>query len=432
MISRVFTDENGEPIDDPFGPLDPRLIYPNLPQVLLALKMMKRGDDVLPNTRLEFLYLEKLNATHQGEKAEDFTFYSENKDIYKFKPDHLHYIQKQLSKPITELLEVKYPRVRIPYEKLEDALDREMKGLDLLLKHRVEQIKTYERTVESTIDKIGWYNICGLCKKLCKKKHPKMCSKHNPKTKNRTYKYKGKYAKVQFILDSAASKKRDPKKKNEIDEKKYPELIAICKRWKARHILDLVYSKFKVRKRTAKRPTQTGEKLRIKKKEEFVQVLLTKDLTPPKKLKKAPEGRRKGDLVTLKAVREELYKGIGAPARGKKICFYTIETSSGEIIEDVPRTLITTWYYKDGCVMKDILVARGSYKCVVRELNSMFEVVVFGEPVRAWARTAALAPCPSCSSARKRRRRGNICRAWPRAKSLARMRYRKAPAARTR
>jgi len=371
VIDRTFLDCEGQPIDDPFGPMDPRLVYPNLPQVLLALKMMRRGDDVPPNTRLEYLYLEKMGAEHQGEKAEDFTFYKENKDIYKFKPDYIHYIQKQLSKPIMELLEVKYPRARVPYEKLEDALDRHLGSLNDLIKHRVEQIKVYEKKIEDCPEKekIGWHALCNACKS----KTPKMCSKHNPKTKAKIYKYKGKYAKVQFILDSAATKKKNPKKPNEIDEKKYPDLIDICRKWKARHILDMLYSNFRVRKRTAKRPTQTGEKLRIKKKDEYVQVLLTQDLC-----KKAPHGKRKGDLVTLKAVREEFYKGIGAPAKGKKICFYTIETNNKEIIENVPRNAITTWYYKDGTVMKDILLARGSYNCVVRELKKTFDPLVFG------------------------------------------------------
>ncbi len=76
-----YLDETGDPIDNLIGPLDPRLVYSNYPQTLLALKMMHRGTDIPPNTRLEYLYLENPNAEHQGEKAEDYAYYTENKDI---------------------------------------------------------------------------------------------------------------------------------------------------------------------------------------------------------------------------------------------------------------------------------------------------------------------------------------------------------------
>src|SRR5208282_2786374 len=106
--SSDFVDEDGN-VFEPNGPADPRLLYPNIPQVLLARKMIARGDDVPPNTRLEFLYVENEEADHQGEKAEDYTFYRENKASLKLRPDYLHYIEKQLTNPVTELLTVKYP-----------------------------------------------------------------------------------------------------------------------------------------------------------------------------------------------------------------------------------------------------------------------------------------------------------------------------------
>lgn len=366
VIDRVFLDEEGEAIDDPFGPLDPRLVYPNLPQVLLSLKMLRRGDDIPPNTRLEYLYLEKEGAEHQGEKAEDYTYYRENKDLVEMKPDYLHYIEKQLSKPITELLEVKYPRVRIPYEKLDDALERVLETLDDLIKHRSKELKVYERKVAERHDSIRYGWAAKWCK-VCKTKFPKLCSKHNPKTECRTYVYRRKMAQVQYILDSAERKRLNPKAKNEVDEKKYPEVIAVCKRYKARHILDTLYSQHAIRKRPAKRATQTGEKLRIKTKDEFVKVLLTKDLKG---------GHKKGDLVTLKDIRQEEDK-TSRSARAKYKYFYTIQCADGSVIENVPRDSITTWYYKDGTVMKDILIARGSYRTVVKELKKLFDPLQF-------------------------------------------------------
>lgn len=391
VTDRVFLDEDGEAIDDPIGPLDPRLVYPNLPQVLLALKMLRRGDDIPPNTRLEYLYLEKDGAEHQGEKAEDYTFYRENRDIFSFKPDCLHYLEKQLSKPVTELLEVKYPRTRVAHEKLDDALNRVIESLDDLIKHRVKQVKVHDRTVAERHDsiRIGW--ACGAesadakgrvkcvayhnCK-VCKAKFPKMCSKHNPKTKAQTYTYRRKMAQVQYILDSAAKKKANPKAPNEIDEKKYPEVIAVCRKYKARYILDTIYGQHGIRKRPTKRPTQTGEKLRIKTKDAFVKVLLTKDLPEKGKNKGSSVGRKKGDLVTLKDIRVEEDKNA-TRVKGKYKYFYTIECADGTIIENIPRSSLATWYYKDGTVMKDILVARGCYKTVIGELKKLFNPFTF-------------------------------------------------------
>ncbi len=404
VIERVFIDVDGEPIDDPFGPLDPRLVYGNLPQVLLALKMLRRGDDIPPNTRLEYLYLETPGATHQGQKSEDYTFYRENKDLAQQQgkpmiPDYLHYIQKQLAKPITELLEVKYPRQKVPYEKLDDALERVLESLDDLIKHRVKQIKVYDSSVgkgerandgqrkiddflkpkgkSMARDEVGWIHICSVCRAKSKNGVVTACKKHASKLKPKIYTYRKKMAQVQYILDSAKRKKNNPKAMNEIDEKKYPEVIEICKKWKARFILDAMYAQYGVRKRPKKRPTQTGDKLRIKTKDNFVKVLLTR----PVKSLNGSVGK-KGDLVTLKDIKDTGPDKNDHRKKPKINYFYTIEFPAfGDdaplIVENVPRDAITTWYLKDGTIMKDILIARGVYKCVIKELNILFNPIKY-------------------------------------------------------
>jgi len=373
VTDRIFLDEDDEPIDDPIGPLDPRLIYPNYPQVLLTLKMLRRGDEVPPNTRLEYLYVENEDAVHQGEKAEDYTFYRENKDIYAFKPDYLHYVEKQVMKPITELFDVKYPREKIPYEKLDDALVRCIGNLDDLQRHRVQQIKKYERTVEPRYDTLrcGWAaHGCDECRAM----FPRKCKTrvtdedvvffHSPKTEPRTYHYKGKAAQVQYILDSVAKKKANPKAANEIDEVRYSELIKVCKRWKAWNIVNAFHVKYGIRKRTAKRPTQTGEKLRLKANDVQTQVILTENyLNYPK-----------GTLVTLTGIKE---MEIPTSIKGKKNYLYQVKTKDDVVLEDVPRKAFATYYYKDGTIMKDILLARGNFKSVCNELNILFDQLNF-------------------------------------------------------
>ncbi|HMP28159.1 MAG TPA: DNA polymerase domain-containing protein, partial [Saprospiraceae bacterium] len=279
IVEKVFLDEDKEPIEDPIGPLDPRLVYPNLPQVLLSLKMLRRGDDVPPNTRLEYIYLRKEGATHQGEKAEDYTFYKENRDIYDFKPDYLHYIEKQLSKPVTEILNVKYPPQKIPYEKLENHLDRLINNLDELLQHRVKDIKFFEKSTSceySNVYKVGWSNYginrsysrphrvkvavgCEKCSKMYLKDPKKRCSTHKSRIISRTYYYKKKTAQVEYILASMEIKRKNPKAPNQICPIKYSELYQIALRWKSRNIIDRLYAQHGLRKRPAKRATQTGE-----------------------------------------------------------------------------------------------------------------------------------------------------------------------------
>jgi DNA polymerase delta subunit 1 len=341
--AKTGTDEYGKEgfidaeknVFEPRNALDDKLVYPNIPQVLLTLKMMKRGDDVPPNTRLEFLYLEDDEAEHQGEKAEDYTFYRENKSNLKLKPDYLHYIEKQLTNPVTELLDVKYPRPIVPYEKMDDAVERCIEGADFMVRSTVNQIKRYSRTV--------------------------------PVTNGTTYNYKGMAAKVQYILDAAGKWTANHDKPNEvINPTKNAELIKACKRWKAFNIINQLHAHYGTRKRTQRRPTQTGEKLRISVANQPTQAVLIKDI--PEKPKKGEKIHRKGEIIKLLAIREADVQ----TAIKKKKYVYTVEFPDTTKME-IERSKFTTFYYKDSTIMKDILIARGTYKAVINQINLLFD-----------------------------------------------------------
>ena len=274
----------------------------------------------------------------------------------------MQYIEKQLATPVAELINVKYPRPRVPYEKIDDALVRCINDLEEMLRHRVLSVKVYSKIAEQLNDRyhVGWFVRC----KECRGTRPKFCKKHNPSSEPKVYTYKKFAAQVQYVLDSAARKKANPAAKQEIDETRYPELIRICRLWKARHIVDALHAKYGIRKRTVKRPSQTGEKLRIKVADEAVKVITTKKIG----------SHPKGTLVTLRGIRDELVSGSVRP---KSKYLYTIEMPDGKIVENVERSAITTWFYKDGTIMKDILLARGSYKVVVEELNQIFSPIVY-------------------------------------------------------
>ena len=379
----AYLDANKEIITDPVGPLDPRLVYSNIPQVLLSLKMLRRGDDVPPNTRLEFLYLKNPKAVRQGDRAEDYTFYRENKANLRLEPDPLHYVEKQLMKPMTEIISVKWPGEKYLYEKIEDAYARCIEGLEEILKHEVRKIKNYSRVANGELStaydskvrvgygasKSGGCTDCtSVWPKECRK-HRKMAEKRGRPGESKKYVYKKAIpAQLQYILDSAMRKKLNPSAKREIDEAKYPELLRVCRKWKSRLVLEKVYSQFadgtrgpKLKKRPVKRPTQTGEKLRVMTANKPIQVMLTKKI-----------GKYdRGTMVTLRDV-TELVDGK------KKEYFYDIELPNGKLVEKVERSGLATWLVRDGTIFKDILLYRGSYSVVVAHLKKIFCPLVFG------------------------------------------------------
>jgi len=407
VLDKVHIDMYGDPIDskeNTLDPLDPRLMYPNLPQVLLAKKMMERGDDVPANTRLEFLYLQTKDTLHQGDKAEDYTYYKENKDIENLRPDNLHYLEKQLSKPITELLTVKYPREPVPYEKLDDARLRCIREIhDELISQRIARTRviTKERpTPGSILDSdsnpvlVGWdallpdtekewsakrmiklsdergcvRRIKGLLKnkgpirwggvrgrfiKEEKKQISDMKRAWNGTSEPfpeyfEQYKFKGNMAKVEYILRSA----RTPGK-TEINPNKYAELVDVCKKWKSRAILNEHYKRFGLRIRPTKHPSRSGEELPV-----LYPVMLTRNIGE----------YEKGTLCQVYAT---YVKEKRATKRSAIVlrCDYDILMKDGKVIKDLLRRDITTYLYRDSAIMKDILDARTYYNEVINSLN---------------------------------------------------------------
>ena len=348
-----YLDRDKIPIDDPIGPLDPRLDYPNLPQCLLSLKMMRRGTDIPPNTRLEFLYLENPDASHQGDKAEDYTYYIENKEEEEFKPDYLHYIEKQLSRPVTELLSVKYPREPILYEKLEDAFKRVLISPDLnsLKRSRLARITIYEKSVDPYEEEdviIGWKVFSEILLKTHNNYGIKLADK-----RDMVYKFKNKEAKATFVVDS--SRKRGMNEFNP-SRSAEAELIDICKKWKSRTILDKLYKQHGIKKRPCKRPTQSGEKLR-----KNTKVILTQSF----------KNQEKGSHAKVIDFRE---------TEDKRYYYDLLMNGREEIItKDVPRRILATYYLRDNTIMKDILNARTHYKSVVEHLDDLFDPFYFEE-----------------------------------------------------
>lgn len=362
-----FIDSDGERFE-PYpknNSQDPRLVYPNYPQVLLALKMIRRGTNIPGNTRLEYLYIQNPNAIHQGEKAEDYTYYKENKDIENLKPDQIHYIEKQLTNPISELLRVKYPRGEVLYEKLEDALRRVLgsNNISSLKRNRIFKTRRFVLTISNDTNKslslVGWDTLRHNIRKDKRKRDRKSYTNwfdimrtQYPyiNIEKRKYNYRNNNARVMHVIESS---KKDGR--NEFNYKKEvdAEIINVCKRWRSRFVLDKIYKQAGMKKRPAKRPSQSGEKLRLN-----TEIMLIVPIDNCPKLSK-------GKVIAL----EE--RGTWT----KKSYYYTLKMRNGKTLEKVPRNTFNTYYLRDSTIMKDIMLARKYYMQIVKHLNELFKEV---------------------------------------------------------
>lgn len=325
--SHFFIDIDGNEIKDPVGPLDTRLKYDNLPHVLLALKMMRRGTDVPPGTRLEYLLLKQEHAEYVGEQAEDYSYFSENKDILNLAPDPHVYIEKHLTNPIVELLSVMFPKETVYYENPEDKLNKH-------ITHELDDYKAQKLARVSTF------------------------TKEYPKKKV----YRGLNAKIEYILHEASTSSESGNG-NQFSKEADPELLEMCTLIKSNTIVNNIRRKYGVKKRRPITPGvygpalhQSGTKVVVYNK----QGLIAED----------------GSVVEYLTNGEILdRRNIGTTKN--PIYIFDVSIDDDRIIRDVDRCDITTYRKKDYKFMEMILNARIGYSQVVDQLKTIFSPVEF-------------------------------------------------------
>lgn len=361
VVSQIYTDQYGVMIEDVVGPLDPRLVYRNLPQVLLALKMIRRGEEIPPNTRLEFLYLLTKGATHQGEKAEDYTYYKEHKEIENLKPDNLHYIEKQLTMPITELLTVKFKKDVIPYVEEEERFRRCIDALSE--KHRPEVARKTVYIKSRPVKKyapedgelIGWDVLKAEGYTPDKHSIGKL-AKDNPFTE---YHFKKYLAISTFVVDEM---KKPVGNSLGITKELYPDLYKLCTWYKSLELLKSINKKYGIKCRKWAKPTKFAQKL-----QQNVKIVMLTD-------EHAEQNVSTGALGTI-LIRYDL------GTKADPIYHYDIligeNEATGTIIKNVPRKSFTTYTVRDSKVMKNILKYREHYAEVVEHLNKINAPIKF-------------------------------------------------------
>ena len=169
-----------EAFDDPVSWEDPRLDYSRaVAHAKLALKMNQRGDIVPPNTRLEYVFLETAEkAKLQAEKMEDYTYFRENrlnesgKEVLKL--DKLYYFEKQIIKPLTELLNIRFmKKPMLAYFDLEEHIVCEAKTVKSLIHLTIIDNVARGKAKELPADKIMNFVLSNGCptnqrlEKLC-------------------------------------------------------------------------------------------------------------------------------------------------------------------------------------------------------------------------------------------------------------------------
>ena len=159
------------------------------------------------------------------------------------------------------------------------------------------------------------------------------------------YSSRGITSRVDFVIDSSLREgvhEFNPNKPSDA------RVIDVCKRWKARSILDKTYHDYGLTKRPARRPSTEFQKLRM------------------------------GAGVILLARREGVLPGglgkvVNVVEVSEKVWAYDVKLDDhSEILQKVPRKALTTYYLRDSTVMLDIFKARKRYKATVDHLGRLF------------------------------------------------------------
>lgn len=384
VIATPFIDIEGKPIEDVVGPLDPRLVYSNIPQVLLALKMTKRGINLPSNIRLEFLYVENKNYVHQGDKAEDYVYYMENKSYLGLRPDLLHYVEKQFMKPIGELIYVLFPKEFIMYRKLESWFKELLNSSEMedikrqrlfKLRGKLDKPRPIPRVVKyDTYGKVrddedyvcGWdvyeveKNTSETRSYITERKSEYYSESFRDKAFS-SYKTSGLLnLRAQYIIDNSEDFS-DPFRFNPENSDFEKELIYVAYRWKQRYILDRLHRQHKLHIRPSRKSTQAGDGLAVGTK---VMVL--------RGVRDYPKGK------ILRIVNREVIEEI----RKKKVYAFTlIDPDNNCITENVSRDQIAPFYMRDGKILEDIVKYRTFYSHVVEDLNENFNRLFIPEVI---------------------------------------------------
>lgn len=353
--SGSYVDREGKVIEGVQGPLDERLVYASSDHVNLARKMIARGDDVPPNTRMEYVFIENPNSVLDSENSEDFEHFRYHKYSDGMAIDVFYY-QRRLIKPMTELLDVIFPGDVIMHEKLEKCIERAYYEQDAMERHYIEQKgKTFHKKVlvDATLDQsVGWGAL----------------GKSRQRAKGRSYKFTGQCGFYEHILASirAGEDEGDDEGTEGTEEYLNPatskELKNLILRWKSNKILNAFHKYYQSGARKHHQPTNRNNELKVVAADGDPRfVLLTEDV------KGYPRGT-KVKLVTSRDITDSMEIVVNKKKK-EKYFEYDVETPDGKILESLGRTELAPFWTRDHFFMEDLHRAHLGWREVRDELK---------------------------------------------------------------
>lgn len=100
--------------------------------VLFAKRLEERGNVMAAGTRLEYVFIRKREKDlKSGERMEDWSYFLMNRQKDSLQIDYGYYVEHNILKPVTEILNIAYPAPEKAYYKPEDAFKR---AIDVYLK----------------------------------------------------------------------------------------------------------------------------------------------------------------------------------------------------------------------------------------------------------------------------------------------------------
>ena len=356
-----FVDKNKEPIFDITGADDPRLFFEKkILQVILLRKLRARGEIIASNTRLEYIYLQNESAKCQGDKAEEYSYFLENKSYERYKIDYEIYLEKQLMKPITETLEVNFPKPVIPYVDLEVKIGNYFRReLNELHRFRIATLKD----IDYIPDRYKPEGKIVIGKSAVESDLEDDTVIVTP----RRYRHTGMDAKVTYIIRELKSKDGD---ENSMTVEQYPGLMDLCMSWKSQTILNRLHTSHGSKKRVWKKPKNIGDNIPVHGK-----IVMIADGGGEFINERFEDTYAVGDCGKVVSRNE-----LEGSTKTKKIFSYNIrmENEGTGDIHEVPRCNFSPYTLKDGTVMQDILFCRQIHRLITAEIINLFGGRVIG------------------------------------------------------
>ncbi len=159
--------------------------------VLFAKRLEERGNVMIAGTRLEYVFIKKRGeGLKSGERMEDWSYFLMNRSRDNLQIDYGYYIEHNVMKPTTEILNIAYPAPERSFYAAEDSFKRAMDVFlkpkwmlalkSLSLEKKAQYIGKHSRRKTLRLAAQRYHAKC-ILDRLCKQHGVKKHTPHRPK-----------------------------------------------------------------------------------------------------------------------------------------------------------------------------------------------------------------------------------------------------------